>query len=235
MRGRHLIDRVRRLIKDLPSDIAMGSFWSDREILLGLNAAQSIFCNHCLNNEQLYHLKRLIRNTGYITSPTTVPIDYMHYISALVGQEADLKTARLYLGGDGFNYLYVKHKAIVILQNNIYILDNAQYNNGVPSGSGVLYYYCYPRPIVDLAINGTDYELDFDLWLYEDIFVYFAAVLLATKETHNQRDVKMIGRTIKAMMTFPDDITNYPRTLDASLKVLYATQKEQQGQQQPAQ
>ncbi len=222
MNGDALIIRVRRILRDTANKTEQGEFWSDREIILALNVAQDIFINFCLTNNILYLLSDLINPTSYIPSEENYnwPLPYMHYVSALAGNEANLKPARIYLGAEGYHYLRAAHKSCTILNNSIYFTDG---DITPPSdGSGVLYYYTYPSyigatslgdnpssPIPGIVPRPDFQKINFDDFIYKDIFVNHAAVILGLKEITNQRDYKKYKRQITEIMTNPPVYSNF--------------------------
>ena len=91
MNGDNLALTIRDILKDTQSPVQQGSFWSDWEIYLALNAAQESFLNTCINHKFKNCLNTLITQT---TPAQTVDITllanpnrYMHYASAnIVGE-----------------------------------------------------------------------------------------------------------------------------------------------------
>lgn len=206
MNGDLLIERVRDILQDKESATVLGEFYHDLEIVLSLNAAQDFIVNFCVRTQFHYYLNGLIKTTAYLTSPTTLPSDYLHGISAISGAEISLHPARLYIGGLGYTYMGVDHNSCIILNNQLYFLEG-----GVHSG-GKLIYYKKPSYIgatslgLDVAADFND--KDFYDFIYNDIFVQNACVLLGLKEPQTQREYKKIKKVMKELLTQPikDDL-----------------------------
>ena len=194
MTGSELIFKVRKILRDQEDPWLKGEFWSDEEILLCLNAAQDNLVNYCLVSGNGYLLNGLTSATQHesITSipVTTVPIDYLHYISGQVGEDpSSLKTAKVYLGGDAIPFRYSNYNnAVVIINDQLLFIDN-----GV-IGKGVLHYYRRPSSIVKTAFQDS-----FDRYVYTDIIANNASVIAGMKEIQTQRDYKKLKRVMKAV------------------------------------
>ena len=224
MNGDALIVRVRRVLKDVATNVSQGEFWADREIILALNAAQDSFCDFALNNNLHYMLAGLATNSQFMTSQRNYTFDpeYMHYISARVGTYNNEKPARIYLGGEGFYYEHTHHKACSIIGNDIYFIDG---NQTVPrDGEGFLFYYKRPsyigatslghnpnQPIAGITPRTDFATIDFEDFIYNDIIANHAAVIAGLKETTNQRDFKKQKRRLTDLVANPEIYANYVR------------------------
>ena len=209
------IQRVRNILRDNQNIVRKGEFWdTEREIVPVLNACQDIFLNYCLRNNMPYMLKGLITTTAFGVSGA-LPADYLHYISGMVGLiETTLKTARIYLGGEGDYYRYVAHKAVIIIGSNLYFTDGS-----LPAPKGILTYYRRPSRITTDTAS-PDYLLqEFEDNIYYDIIVNQAAVILALKETQTQREFKKARRVLQNIVLYPAGITAYNVDYDKAVEV----------------
>lgn len=221
MNGDNLARRVRAILRDETSDTVKGEFWRDEEILLSLNAAQDVFVDFCLRGQRRDLIKGLIKSSPYQTAGTTdslltVAADYLMYSSAQVGPGAgQLRMSRVYLGGEGYDYLYVNHDATVILGNDIYFIDD-----GDPQGGGVLHYYKQPSYIGLSEYNDptdpgatdprADFTVqDFDDYIYYDLMAIHASVMLGAKEPTTQRDFKNYSSVVSQIVLYPQYVNNY--------------------------
>jgi hypothetical protein len=208
MNGLSLLTHVRKVLRDVQSDYVKGEFWHDVEVVLALNAAQDAFVNYCLDNRHYHLLDSLLTNTGYVLG-TTLPTDYLYYSSAKAGSTAGTQViARVYDGGEAYQYRWVSHTAALITQDSYTFIYN-----GVTS-SGTLYYYRRPS-YIGLASLGdntrTDFgDIDFDDYVYNNFIASHAAVLLAIKEIQNQRDIKTLVKYFKEATTQPKEVAEYP-------------------------
>lgn len=210
------IARVRRILQDYTDTHHAGTFWLDYYVLLALGQAQNIVINTLLRIRNHHALRYLVSSVDG-TSPVTLPSDYLHYISAVIGDipDGDIpRTARLYLGAEGVPYLYVAHDGCVILGGNIIFLDN-----GDATKEGRLYYYKRPAAFVRPGDAGFSNTQEFDLHIY-DMMMNVAVRLLGQKDTNNQRDIKKAKRIALATETegamsmnpvlYPVDTEAYP-------------------------
>lgn len=211
MVGSTLIQAVRVILQDIQAAHIKGEFWSDREILLALNAAQSVFINACLRLGETYLLSGLVTQSPFSASPYTLPADYLHYISGRVGASDTsnvLRTARIYLGGIGYTYFDTSHDAIIILNDTVF------FKQAGADTSGILNYYRQPLTIVATAFNE-----DFQSYVYTDIIVKHAATLCGFKEVQISREMKNLKREIQNIVNYPPRIDNYindvPKLKDA--------------------
>jgi len=248
MNGDSLITRVRRVLKDEATNVAQGNFWSDREIILAINAAQSIFIKHALELELHYLLAQLVRKTVYSTSATNYVFspECFSYISAQVGDIDNLKPARIYMGGDGMYYENTHHKAVILIGKDVYFIDGAY--TDPKNGWGVLHYYTYPSyigatslgdnpsaPIPPIVPKTDWYSIDFEDWVYNDVIANHAAVICGLKETTNQRDFKKYKRVMGEMMMNPGIYANHILEAEfTGIKNKVGRPKEVQGEQQNA-
>lgn len=212
----YLAERVRQILRDEETVYAQGQFWDIRHISLALNSAQNIFLNFCIRNSIWQLLSSLYTNTGFIPSGT-LPSDYLHCASAKVGTtEENLVTAKLYLGGKGYNYRFVKDDAAIILLENLYFV-----RNGSPA-SGILYYYKKPSYIGLEELGDytrSDFDIiDFHAFIYEDIITNQAAVLLSFKEIQTQRDFKRQKKWLTEMALQPKSLLHYLRNEDLGVE-----------------
>ena len=198
MDGRDIILRVRQILRDVQSSTQQGVFWYDPEILLALNAAQDSFVSKCIENKHWPLLGGLIKNLTILSAGTTVPADYLHYVSGMVGPlSQNSVTARIYLGGMGDIYFTVKHDSIIILNDIIY--PKSTYVN-----DGVLYYYRYPT-----TITNNIYYSDFPEYIYYDIIAEYASIILAMKEVQTQREFKTFKYAQNNLMNIDKNSVNY--------------------------
>lgn len=227
MNGDLLITRARQILKDVPTNVAQGQFWADREIILALNAAQDIFLNFAIENKLHYMLAGLVTNTQYMTTQRNFTFDppYLHYISARTGDFNNQKPARIYLGAEGANYEHTHHKAIAIIGNDVYVLDG---NQLIPrDGQGFLFYYKRPSyigatslgdnpnsPLPPIVPRTDFFNVDFENYIYNDIFANHAAVILGAKETTTQRDYKKLKRNLSELILNPPIYANYVRNIE---------------------
>jgi hypothetical protein len=230
MNGSGLVSKVRTILKDIGTDPDVslltnphgpnqGRFWQDSEIILALNSAQDIFINYCIQKEKHHFLTELIRNTGLVNSgePFVFTDPYFHYLSGVVGA-GDLKTARIYLGGEGFSYNNVLHWAIAIIGNNLYFIENGNLSQGI------LYYYTYP-----VAIASATVLHNFDDYVYTNLIANYAAIILGMKEIQGQRDFKKYKRYLEEISSQPETFAWYVENNDLSIgKVIQRLQNAQQ-------
>lgn len=221
MNGDGLAVRVREILRDVQTIVHQGEFWSDREIRLALNQSQAQFINIALRLKLDYLLAGLHSTTGYVTPVTdatdpnylggwiALPNDYLHYVSGMVGYEDNLFLARLYLGATAEVYRNTQQAGIFII-NNLY---RGILRNDVETGV-VLNYFRQPyyigltsmgdNPAVTPVTGRTDFLLqDFDDYVYNDIIVGHAAVILGMKETQTQREFKIKKQIFSHYSIFP--------------------------------
>ena len=199
MQAAPLIQRVRRLLLDnasiSPADA--GEFWSDAIITLFLNESQLLFTSALLEGRGVraadIHLSGMLETI--VPGPTDVlPDDFMESSSAQVFDPvniADAAMARIFTGGNGFNYRNVGLHSCIIFQDSYEF-----YFNGLAC-EGILHYYKYPAVITD---NNLDPDFDIQTFssdIYEDIIIPQAAVLLGLKEPQTQREVKRMQKVMK--------------------------------------
>ena len=220
MNGDALVARVRQVLKDVETDTEKGQFWDIREIVLALNEAQNIFIDYCLRNDHRQYLNGLKAETVFTTS-TTMPSDYLHYMSAKTGIDEDnLKMARVYLGGEGAVYRYVHHNAAVILGEIFYFIDGTNVD-----ANGVLYYYKRPAKIYSTELGQMgpfdsgavvyDDRQDFEDYVYNDIIALHAAVIIGRKEVQTQRELKKTKRLVEEIVVQPKVFAHYARIVDS--------------------
>lgn len=208
MNGDGLIVRVRRLLRDEQSPSSQGEFWDDKQIVLALNASQDLFANYCLNNKSINYLQGLSTQT-YFGPSGAVPSDYLHYISATVGDvDSNLELSRIYTGGECIPYLYNKKiTATFILGNQLLYYHKGQQT------SGNLHYYKYPSYIGATSLGDqsrTDFAvIDFPPFIYYDVITNQAVQLLGMKEIQTQRDFKKRKRLKLQEMLQPSNHDNY--------------------------
>lgn len=211
MTGSILLNRVRRLLKDVQSDTEKGEFWSDSEIYLALNNAQLSYASYLIKAGQYHQVAGLLTNTP-ISAGGTLPADYFMYASAYVDNAGDIyprKIAKIYIGGEAWSFRFVKDTSCWIIGDNYGFVDSANYD----TAQGVLYYYSYPSTII--AGNFND---DFAVNQYTDVIVHIAAIYLSMKEPQTQRDFKRFMATIKDINTtfVFEDIVYYVVNYDVS-------------------
>lgn len=178
------------MLQDYTSATRANTFWSDPVVKLALGAAQDVVVNNMLRTGKKEALKRLV-STFAATGPVNLPANYLHFISSTISTPA--RTARVYIGGEGYTYLYTVHDAAVILGAQVYFVDR-----GNAAGTGVLHYYRRPNPLLVTGDTGFTTTQDFDLRIYDDIARY-AVAILGTKETFNKRDMKMRTRVARQL------------------------------------
>lgn len=199
MSGSELITYVRNVLRDVVSSYSQGEFWEDEEILLALNAAQDIFLNNCLKLKQHNFLRWLITRTAYSDNPIqAMPLDYVHYMSAKVGEEDDLKLSELYMGGTAVHHWRTKQAKTMIVNSSLYYRRNR-----LPAG-GRMYYYKRPTVIIDNVFDNS-----FDDEVYRTQIVNLASVISAMKETSTSRDFKRMKRWISDRILSPKTEDNY--------------------------
>lgn len=240
MDGNNLIRRIRIKLNDLPNLAEQGQFWDDREILLALNNAQDLFIDFCIRTNKYHYLYGLlvsfnnfvINNSRFWSS---LPADYFSFASASViqpwnqtaqdigGMDFDTirrhaQTAKVYIGGEAFYYYYVNQNACFIFANNITFRNYSYTNLGsvipltLPPNQridGVLYYYHYPAIII-----GNRFDPSFPDWIYENVFVDYAILLLGMKETQSQREFKMKKRLVRELSMQPEKFANFVEERD---------------------
>jgi len=222
MNGDPLAAKIRRILRDFTSPTRGGQFWSDEEIRLALNAAQDIFINFCLNNDLYYLLDRLISVVQVPIStdnPITVPQDYLHFASAVVGKESgqDIdRVAQIHIGGDADKYMWVVHDSCNIIADEIHFMAAGVW------GIGQLFYYKRPS-FIGLTSLGDDTnpdfnDVDFEDSIYDDVICYHAALLLGIKETRNKRNVLYDRTFMNKVLTVPQNIENYADIETPSVK-----------------
>lgn len=230
MNGDNLIVRVREYLRDITSDIVKGEEWDDLHIVTALNAAQHIYVNYCLQNEQYFNLRSLFRSTSFAATatPQPLPADYLHYRSAWIGDTDDaLRVAQVYAGGMADVFYYnMKQRAAMIIGSNI------QYMRIGQASSGVLNYIKYPSFIgaTSLGQSGlTDFDdIDFHAFVYENIIARQAMVILSMREGYTTRDVKGTKRYSieKSIYQFHD--TNYLSSGDMDGSVVESAARQAQ-------
>jgi hypothetical protein len=217
MNGDALISTARRILRDEESSTQQGLEWSDREIILALNAAQHVFINFCIRNRHYYLLAPLLTESRLFNPATDGdPIDlgthvqftekpFLHYSSAYVG--AQQRIARFYYGGELDSMLHVNHSFSGLIKDSLYFRD------GGAVSEGVLNYYKKPSYIGATSLGDNaraDFTVkDFDDFIYTDIIVNHACVLLGIKEVQTQREFKKENKTISNMALYPSGIANY--------------------------
>lgn len=208
MNGDALVERVRRILKDVADDTHQGEFWDLREIMLALNVAQDILLNYCLRNQREDLIKGLVKNTGIIASDTTIPTDYVHYVSAQVGDaESTLRTARIYIGGYVDQYINVTHDAAFIFDETL------SFRSEGSTSQGQLWYFKRPSVISSTTppFNTDLTGNDFHDYIYNDIIAVHASILLAIKEIQTQRDIKKNVRVFQEFVLTPPIAARYER------------------------
>jgi len=207
MNGDALIQDVREILRDVQTPIHQGQFWDDREIILALNAAQDVFVNFCLKYEHYNLLDRLFTYIQNTSNPQAIPSDYLMYASGEVLSEEVSKIAQIHIGGDADKYMWAFHDAINIVGSLMYFIVNGAY------GYGTLYYYKKPSYIGATSLGDAvrpDFNtVDFDSYIYTDIFVNHASMLLGLKEIQTTRDYKKMKRVMQDLAIKPEHIENY--------------------------
>ena len=214
MNGDNLALKIRDILKDTPSMVQQGTFWSDWEIYLALNAAQESFLNSCIIHKLHNCLNTLIAQTIPATtidlSLITNPNRYMHYVSANIVGEPN-RLARIYLGNEGHVFRNVDHDFCYI-ENNI----ASFFSRGIAT-NGILYYYRYPSRIELTSVQGTpNTNIDFPAEYY-DIIALHASVILGLKETQTQRDIKNKQQVKAKVLMTPSDLIH--RIADVDMTV----------------
>jgi hypothetical protein len=198
MTGQSLIDRVRRVLKDTPSLVEQGTFWSDNEILLALNIAMYVWINFCIKNNFTDDLSGIIKKSSILHSPTTLPPDYLHYISSTVGyDDFHQYISQIFLGGNADVYFRTKIVGTFIVNNQIWFTWNRDYKYSINANCmGFLYYFKYPNPIVT-----GNFDINFHDHIYMNTFIKHASVILGIKETKTTRDIKTYRRYLQSLLT----------------------------------
>lgn len=241
MNGDLFISRVRNILRDEQSPTDKGEFWTDREIILALNASQSVICNFLVENRAYSALSRLQMAEIYPAQTAGIlPNNYMHFISAqvspqfiaatsgtvsqykmsLLGSSNVFKTAQVYLGGDSVPYLKVSHTAVFIVGNNVYCQDYIVNQN---TTSFVLYYWEKPSYIGATSLADNT-RLDFNTVSFPssvyDIIIEHASAMLGTKEPQTQRDLRFFKAVADQLGLKVTPSYNYIINSDIALKVV---------------
>lgn len=254
MIGDNLVVRVREILRDVQTITHQGEFWSDAEIRLALNTARDTFINTCLRLKLDYMLSGLLTTTGTVTPITNVndpnylggwiglPSDYLHYVSGRVADSEDnLYLARLYLGVTAEVYKYSTQAGIFIV-NQAYLdaLNVPVHITNVYRGifrnnitcPVELNYYRQPSIIGLTGIDDLDPSFnvqDFDDYIYNDIIVGHAAVLLGMKETQTQREFKVQKQIFKHYNIFPKtllQLLNNVETIKELIEQVFGKQQQ---------
>ena len=221
MNGDNLVTRIRAVLRDKETAIKKGEFWSDYEIRLAMNAAQEIFVNYCIMAKHEYLIDSLftrLNNTAPTNNPVALPSDYLHYISGFVRADADeiMETCQIHIGADADKYLWTRHNAIDIIQDNVYFIRDGVY------ARGVMFYYKRPSFIGLTSLGDNtrpDFNTtDFDDYVYNDIIVLHASSILGLKEIQTTRDYKEFREYIANLAIYPQHIENYVEQLDVKEK-----------------
>lgn len=212
MTGNDAILYVRQILRDIESPTKQGQFWHDNEILLCLNIAQNCYVHASLSANLHSLLTSLIVQTTpfQATNISGLPIPYLHFVSGnILGTPNRLVS--VYTGEESIPYKNVSHDALIIHGDTLTF-----YRNGQPiSGTvfGVMYYYRYPNPIIDNAVNMADFTRD----VYRGAICRHAATLLGTKETVNQRELKDKQQTRLYNSLVPADLVHKFGDIDLNL------------------
>lgn len=213
MNGDNLIIQVRRILKDVPTNVSQGEFWDDREIILALNVAQDMFLKFAIENDLHYLLAPLVTVTANMQGMRDYVFDppYLHYIGAEVGDDGVEKPARFYLGGDGVYYQNTAVLSCSLINNDLLFTDGRL---AVPrNGRGKLAYYKRPSYIGATSLGDDtrpDFNTqDFEDYVYKDLIANQAAIICGAKETQNQRSFKKHIRAIIYQIANPAVYANY--------------------------
>jgi len=234
LNGDNLIERIRTISKDRESEIVQGKAWADREIVLALNASQDIFINYCINNKNIDLISGLLVKTKLFI-PTEMPVDitdiaifvddngihyeYMQIADGVVGAAVDfLSPAQIYLGGEFESYFSVNHNYIALVRNILRI------RAGTADGYGYIRYWKKPSYIGATSLGHdvrTDFLMkDFPDFVYDDIFVSHAKVLLGFKTIQNQMDIKKYKDYIRNVVLKPAKWENYVQPVDIAAEIV---------------
>ena len=214
MNGDNLALKIRDILRDTQSMVQQGSFWSNWEIYLALNAAQECFINTCLTHKLKNCLNTLITQTTPAASVNlsllTNPNRYLHYVSANIVGEPN-RLARIYLGNEGHVFRNVQHDFCYI-ENNI-----VTFFSRIAPVTGILYYYRYPSKIELTSVQGTpNTAIDFPMEYY-DIIALHASMILGLKETQTQRDIKNKQQIKAKVLMTPQELIH--RIADVDMMV----------------
>lgn len=239
MNGNQLIVEVRNILRDPLNAVTsqpastrvtpafnvpsrLGSFWSDAEIILALNSAQDIFVNYCLNKKLYFYLDYLftsVQNNLVSNNPLALPSDYLHYASGSIGViDEPTQLAQIHIGGDTDKYLWTMHDHISIIEEWIYFIQNGAF------GTGILFYYKQPSYIGATSLGDAlrvDFnDTNFEDYVYNDIFVNHASVILGAKDTWSKRDASEIKGVNFNYLLYPKRIENYIEQNDNPIPVV---------------
>jgi hypothetical protein len=210
MIGQDLIDYIRTKLRDFDDNSILSTnrnvFWTDDEILAALNGCQLSYCNFCIENEQKEKLLLLIDQYQINAKLWDfLPNNYLHYVSVRANKFDFDVPVKIYLGGDGFQFLNSKIDALIIFNNLITLRVGNQY------GTGTLYYYKKPNQIIigTFIDSFADYRIICD----------YASTLLGLKEIQTTRDFKGKKKLLQELATKPYTFANYLKDLEVITKV----------------
>ena len=181
---------LRRRLRDDIDPGRAGTFWSDQELLLAINAAQDIVTGKLLSLGRIDSLSRLRRTISLTTSqPQPLPADYLHAVSARV-LEPEARGCRLLLGAPGLHFA-ARHAAYVAHVSGPTITVHAGPGETV---AGELVYLARPAPVLPAQHPDFDAREDFSRTLYQCI-EEAAVFLAALKATDTRLAARAHGRT----------------------------------------
>lgn len=201
--------RVRLYLKDLSSDIEQGEFWDWRAIELALNNSIDLLLNLALLRNDSAFLVGLVSETAYSNqADIALPADYLHFISASVGQTEDtMEQAKIYMGQDVDNYYTNEFTRGAFIKGNTLNFREKKIQSG-----GVLYYWKRP-PLIKLdptlTVAERTFDDTFDQHILFDIIPKQATVMLSFKETQTQRDFKTYRDNLVFIRNYPKNFLNY--------------------------
>lgn len=246
MNGDILVASVRNKLQDEQTMTDLGYFWSDREIALALNNAQSLVFNFLIDNKEFGYLMRLAKYQIYTTNIDLLPLDYAHYIAAQ-GSPTDITTGinlndtldilrqallpnlnnripfQIYLGGVAGSFLNVNHNGCFIINNNVY------FNTLNVITDYILYYFCYPSKIGLTSLGDSLFpwfaNVDFPQNVY-DLIEDLSVTLLGFKEPQQQRDVKLFKNVIDRLQLKIQKTTQYTISSDSPFEIIQEVEKQ---------
>jgi hypothetical protein len=197
--GGEILTRLRAMLDDEGSSgntngvYRLNNFYTDELLYLCFNAAQLWFLNTVISRRlSRMYVDNLVA-TQSVGDGSTVASAYVHGVSAQIQIGSKFVPAQLYIGTVGVYYLNVKHKAVVILGNQIKIVGGS---------NGRLHYIKKPTPIAA--------DTDESSWsdIANDIIINIAATMAGLRDTTLPRDIQRIKRTIPIVHALPDSLQN---------------------------
>lgn len=219
MDGTTYVPIIRDALKDVPTRTQQGVFWQPFEFRIALNIAQDIFIKYAITTNQTHFLLNLARQTTFVA---TSPVQWSQIsqeplllpVTAMVGDTLSLlKSARIYIGGEGVKYLNVGHAFCFIYGDEITFKLRLPDGNARTTG-GILNYYTFPREFYitgdpSIAEDPNPPPPDFDLYVYDYFIVPLATVILGFKEISTQRDFKRYFDFVRNIFNVPKRFANY--------------------------